>query len=583
MQPVRERSRLLCTLSVLVVTSLDVRPSLAEFCQLPGCGSGGFDEDAAVMLQGVRHPQHRQATPQSREALPLAPRGAAALLGMKSSSKISQGENLAEHVEDGEAGAQLSNATSSLGETNKSEKSLSSGDTDTSHDMGSQQKASSARAPSEHHGVSTLQQRHSEEDHHAFSADSQAQTQDSLTASSSGMTDAEGEAGELRQQNYRQVESSIEHVRKVLLFQLSSIAETAKHLAAPGDTLPSVLPFLAVLSVVFASCLACCYAFNTPRALEQRSSRPSNLQGAPRSSLAGPWPSRPQTMRDSLPPGSAVPNSLKDPYNAYMSAASSRPKNSLLPVNQLTGKSLAPPSARTTPAPSLPLLQSRPGTALTANGNGHAEWNAGGAEAAEELPPPLYPALVLPAREAQMEIPVDVLLEGREHGASSFFVLGPLGNKIMHVTFCGNAFDVHMAPPSSELVANVALTEAADRSRLEICGPDGTVYGHILENQQMGRSVGQSSFSVVVRSLSGQAGREMLLINGSPEQLRLTATAAENGQPVASAARQTKRNGQNLDIRTQRGADVALVLSCFLAVLLLQPHPRLRASKGGQR
>jgi len=170
---------------------------------------------------------------------------------------------------------------------------------------------------------------------------------------------------------------------------------------------------------------------------------------------------------------------------------------------------------------------------------------------------------VLPAREGHLEVPVSSILNISKTGSGEFFVLGPLGAKIMYVAVVGKSLDVRMVQPSSSLVASVSAK--GHLQGLEVYGPDGKIYGNVFE-----RSGG---FCVSVRSISGQAAQDSLFIKGSVEELRLTATVLENGQPIASVAPAAKRmksssGDQHLEIRTQRRADTALVLCCFLGIIL---------------
>ncbi|CAE7157513.1 NEK1 [Symbiodinium pilosum] len=166
---------------------------------------------------------------------------------------------------------------------------------------------------------------------------------------------------------------------------------------------------------------------------------------------------------------------------------------------------------------------------------------------------PLFPALVLPAREGQLEIGLDVIQTVQQTGAGRFFVMGPLGNKILHVTACGSAFDVHMAQRSSELVSKVSLKVQDDTTRIDICRGDGSIYGKILEHEQPQRALDEVSFSVVVTSSSGKAERAMLVVQGDPESFRLAAKAATDGQPVASIELQAYGEEHYLDLRLRGG------------------------------
>jgi len=362
--------------------------------------------------------------------------------------------------------------------------------------------------------------------------------------------------------------------------QVSAAALRAvDYLASPGSAIPSVAPVFAAILLLIACGLAVYHCLSTPIFNETR--RPQETRAAMLPVRRG-WPA----MSDN----SSSKGAIQDPYAAYMSSATlpSKTQASLMPSRPGTGIPGRPSLNQASTLPqSLAQLPRQSVTAASLPVSGHSTYERNGAEPAGESdktagsngpPPPLYAALVLPAREAHLEIPLNSLETVKDSGVGRFFVLGPLGNKIMHVTLCGSAFDVHMA--SSELVASVSLQWTDSKPRLEICGPDGVIYGNVLERQSFGSSrtdrgsTEKTSFSVVVRSTSGEAVHDLLLITGNPEDMRFTATSAVDGQPVASASPETSRHtraGRKLDIRTQRRADTALVLSCFVAIILLHP------------
>eukprot|EP00441_Pelagodinium_beii_P015446 CAMPEP_0197659016 /NCGR_PEP_ID=MMETSP1338-20131121/45850_1 /TAXON_ID=43686 ORGANISM="Pelagodinium beii, Strain RCC1491" /NCGR_SAMPLE_ID=MMETSP1338 /ASSEMBLY_ACC=CAM_ASM_000754 /LENGTH=521 /DNA_ID=CAMNT_0043235749 /DNA_START=116 /DNA_END=1681 /DNA_ORIENTATION=- len=365
-----------------------------------------------------------------------------------------------------------------------------------------------------------------------------------------------------------------------LFVQIGHAALSAvTYLASPGSTVPSVIPFFVIGVLLLASIAALYHCLSTPVFIQEAQTASVPSRGSRR---AVGWPM--------MSPSTTSKGALQDPYMAYVSSSTT------LPPKTRAGTGITPPpmpsagsgpasqvSIREPPPPSEPRRSSLRPVSLPVSGGGGRPGstqsnivpNEGMSEKPNNgLPPPLYAALVLPAREAHLEIPVPSLATVKETGVGRFFVLGPLGNKIMHVTLCGSAFDVHMA--SSELVASVSLQYTDSKPRLEICGPDGVIYGNVLERQTFGtgRGVEKMAFSVVVRSPSGEAGQDLLLISGNPEEMRLTATSAVDGQPVASASPESTRrtsNGRKLEIRTQRRADTALVLSCFVAILILHP------------
>lgn len=344
-----------------------------------------------------------------------------------------------------------------------------------------------------------------------------------------------------------------------------------KYLAETKDS-GVVLPFLAALVLVVICVAACVYTCSTPLFLEpggsadiKRSAQdiprlPPVLSSRPRLSSAA---SRLSSAACLVPPRSlGGGNGEKDPYDPNLTLQTLPPKSlrdSLMPRESFG------------PGPDLLLAAS----AQPAEGPGKDAAD-GGLSISHEPPLPLYPPLVLPAREAHLQISMPSLSNVQATGAGRFFVLGPLGNKIMYANLCGSAVEIRMAPPSSELVASVsrADTSPAEKPRLEICRPDGTTYGWVIERLPSGgsRDVGQTSYTVVVSSRSGQGAHDLLLVRGNPAECRFTATAAADGQPVASATPEKRRGaaGSFMEIRTQRRADTALVLASFLGIVLLR-------------
>lgn len=193
------------------------------------------------------------------------------------------------------------------------------------------------------------------------------------------------------------------------------------------------------------------------------------------------------------------------------------------------------------------------------------------------LLPPLYSALVQTrAQEAHLEVPVDALVEVAKAGCGTLFVLRPLGSPIMQVGFSGKAMDLHIlweesgngsdaARPSGAFIASV--TSSGGAKSLDVCLPDGGLYGRVLQKQGL-----PSTYSVILRSANGEAEQESLLISGDVQAMRLTAASSKDHRVVASSAPAVKkrRNGtsNHLEIRTQRGSDTALILSCFLGLIL---------------
>lgn len=342
-----------------------------------------------------------------------------------------------------------------------------------------------------------------------------------------------------------------------------------KYLANARNT-GSVFPFLAAAVLVVTCVIACIYTCSTPVFLEPRGHAEIRRSAQDISRATPALPSRPRLSSAAClaPPGPSLGNGnrVKDPYDPHLTSLT-------LPPKSLRG-SLMP---RADHGPDL--LLAACAQSDEAAGQGAADGGLSSRSISHELPLPLYPALVLPAREAHLQISMPSLSSVQATGAGRFFVLGPLGNKIMYANLCGSALEIHMAPPSSELVASVSRVETCptDKPRLEICGPDGAAYGSVVERLLSGgsRDAEQTSYTVVVRSRSGQGAHDLLLVRGSPCECRFTATAAADGQPVASAAPEKRRTagGCHMEIRTQRRADTALVLATFLGIVLLSPRP----------
>lgn len=188
---------------------------------------------------------------------------------------------------------------------------------------------------------------------------------------------------------------------------------------------------------------------------------------------------------------------------------------------------------------------------------------------------PLCPALVLPARDAHLEISVDALLDARNRRSGYFDVLGPLGNRFLCVTVDGDVLDVRMVQ-QRERIASVSL-QISDGPSIEIRRPCGTIYGRIIE--QPSELGGYTSFAVVADQ--GEQATPLLLVTApsdvEQQQLLAPLSAAPFGSssPAGSTAVQRKRGMSSLYITVVRNADTALILSSFLAIALLL-HPRGR-------
>lgn len=341
---------------------------------------------------------------------------------------------------------------------------------------------------------------------------------------------------------------------------LTAVRSTAQEMVRPSATFLFVVPFL-IMTIVLIACFATLFSFST----DCRTFAPSEY-----SQDGSSWP---RSQRTALTPAS---RRTQDPYLA-LSQQSLPPKDA--PPGDASGRPSVGPGLGPGPASRMSLASQASATsrrvpplrlsAISAAGRPTGDMFMASAAPLQ----PLFPALVLPAREGQLEVSLDAVQTVQKTGAGRFFVIGPLGNKILHITSCGNAFDVHMAQRSSELVSKVSLKEVQDSSRIEICRGDGTVYGKIVEHEQPQKSLDEVSLSVIVTSSSGKAERAMLVIQGNPERFCLTAKAAADGQPAASIELQAYSEEHYLDLRTSRGADTALIVSSFLGILLLRDRP----------
>ncbi|CAE7192464.1 NEK1 [Symbiodinium sp. CCMP2592] len=343
---------------------------------------------------------------------------------------------------------------------------------------------------------------------------------------------------------------------------LAAARSTAQEMVRPSATFVFVAPFL-IMTIVLIACFAALFSFSA----DCRTFAPSEY-----SQDGSSWP---RSQRTALTPAS---RRTQDPYLA-LSQQSLPPKDAPPGDASVSGRPSVGPGLGPGPASRMSLASqasaaSRRVPPLRLSAISAAGRPTGDMFMASAAPlQPLFPALVLPAREGQLEVSLDAVQTVQKTGAGRFFVIGPLGNKILHITSCGSAFDVHMAQRSSELVSKVSLKEMQDSSRIEVCRGDGTVYGKIVEHEQPQKSLDEVSLSVIVTSSSGKAERAMLVIQGNPERFCLTAKAAADGQPVASIELQAYSEEHYLDLRTSRGADTALIVSSFLGILLLRDRP----------
>lgn len=184
----------------------------------------------------------------------------------------------------------------------------------------------------------------------------------------------------------------------------------------------------------------------------------------------------------------------------------------------------------------------------------------------------LCPALVLPSREAHMEIPV-AALQAAVPG-SEVTILGPLGKAwgkaVLREDQGFRSLSIVMANHQGDTpVASVAVVSlgGSDGPTVEIRTPDGLPFG------MLSRRPG-SAFAFEARPAGGAGGEDtapLVVLNGDPTNLRLTAVAGADGSPQASAARGRARAGgeERLELRMMKGVDTALLLTCMLAVMVL--------------
>mmetsp|Transcript_165566 Transcript_165566/g.531348 ORF Transcript_165566/g.531348 Transcript_165566/m.531348 type:complete len:569 (-) Transcript_165566:84-1790(-) len=184
----------------------------------------------------------------------------------------------------------------------------------------------------------------------------------------------------------------------------------------------------------------------------------------------------------------------------------------------------------------------------------------------------LCPALVLPSREAHMEIPV-AALQAAVPG-SEVTILGPLGKAwgkaVLREDQGFRSISIVMTNHQGDTpVASVAVVSlgGSDGPTVEIRTPDGFPFGMVSRRPG-------SAFAFEARPACGAGGEDaapLVVLNGDPTNLRLTAVAGADGSPQASAARGRARAGgeERLELRMMKGVDTALLLTCMLAVMVL--------------
>jgi len=132
------------------------------------------------------------------------------------------------------------------------------------------------------------------------------------------------------------------------------------------------------------------------------------------------------------------------------------------------------------------------------------------------------------------------------------------------------------------VVVSTPTPESADQQTLEVRGTNNYFYGVV-----------ESSASVIGCVLKHRDQRVMMLEEGDPADLRMTAYAID-GSPLAAAGRwvsSTQRaGGDDWRITVKPGVDAVLIIACMLSKLLLRPvvgdarpAPMSAALKAGAR
>eukprot|EP00445_Apocalathium_hangoei_P019348 CAMPEP_0203892026 /NCGR_PEP_ID=MMETSP0359-20131031/35238_1 /ASSEMBLY_ACC=CAM_ASM_000338 /TAXON_ID=268821 /ORGANISM="Scrippsiella Hangoei, Strain SHTV-5" /LENGTH=568 /DNA_ID=CAMNT_0050813905 /DNA_START=60 /DNA_END=1766 /DNA_ORIENTATION=- len=182
------------------------------------------------------------------------------------------------------------------------------------------------------------------------------------------------------------------------------------------------------------------------------------------------------------------------------------------------------------------------------------------------------PGLGAAVEEAHMEIPV-AALQAAVPG-SEVTILGPLGKAwgkaVLREDQGFRSISIVMTNHQGDTpVASVAVVSlgGSDGPTVEIRTPDGFPFGMVSRRPG-------SAFAFEARPACGAGGEDaapLVVLNGDPTNLRLTAVAGADGSPQASAARGRARAGgeERLELRMMKGVDTALLLTCMLAVMVL--------------
>lgn len=347
------------------------------------------------------------------------------------------------------------------------------------------------------------------------------------------------------------------HLGEAVLAQIAfARGEEKSYISWSSETVPLLLLFLAVGAIVltcFASMYYTCFAAAPNRSIDSSNAlRPSFAKPPMRHNMDIPYHANTSAT---LPPRTTTsrlgPVLKSQPQRTALAwPLSPGPSFSQLPIPMGANSRLSLPAA--------------PAAGTSAD------------VVQQVLPLTLCPALVLAARDANLEISVDALLDVMDRRSDCVYVLGPLGNKLLRVTLDGNVLDVYMAQ-QSERIASVSL-QASDGLSLEVRRHSGAIFGRIAEQRAQPPEPGKFSFAVV--AAEGEVATPLLLVtasrsSGSDSEHQLLAPLSAvsfDSSLAGSATVQRKRGMSCLHIKVARNSDTALILSSFLAILLLL-HP----------
>lgn len=185
----------------------------------------------------------------------------------------------------------------------------------------------------------------------------------------------------------------------------------------------------------------------------------------------------------------------------------------------------------------------------------------------------LCPGLVLPARESHLEIPVAALQQAAPGCEVPIF--GPLGRawgKAVLEDERGSGFvriDIfRCARQLDSLAASVQVVSLGERGAagpvVEVRAADGACFAILAKRPG-------STLAYEARAAgSGVNAVPLVVINGMPTSLTLTAVAGADGSPQASAARSRSPGGaEQLVLQMMKGADTAFLLACIVAIAVL--------------